>query len=70
MIGRRKGKAALLGENQETGKCSQRTIAGLFKDLDLSSGDKSDAVCPKCGWVYSDDDGVCDGCDSWMHKHM
>ena len=44
------------------------TIAGLFKDLDLSSDGESDAVCPKCGWVYSDDDGVwicCDGCDSW-----
>ena len=44
------------------------TIAGVFKDLDLSSDDESDAVCPKCGRVYSDDDGVwicCDGCDSW-----
>ena len=40
----------------------------LFEDLELSSNDESDAVCPKCGWVYSDDDGIWICCDGYNNN--
>ena len=47
-------------------------IGELLEELELSSdtsNDESDAVCPMCGRVYSDDNGIwicCDGCNSWF----
>ena len=62
-VRRRKEEVVLLEETLN----AVDMMAELFKDLELSSNDESDAVCPKCGGVYSDDDGIwicCDGCNS------
>lgn len=54
-------------KKQETdGKTVEDLFAGMQLCEDESSED--DAVCPKCGAMYSADSGVwicCDGCESW-----
>ncbi len=37
-------------------------------DLEITS-DEDEAICPKCGLSYGDDDGMwigCDQCDQWF----
>ena len=46
-------------------------LSDFSGDEDSSGGvsDSSDAVCPKCGLVYSDSGGLwvsCDGCKQWF----
>jgi hypothetical protein len=42
----------------------------LAIDLSSDESDESDATCPKCGLLYSADNGIwiaCDGCQNWFN---
>ena len=60
-----------VGESRKKGS-SVTQLQHKFSAIDLSSNesDKSNAICPKCGLLYSADDGMwitCDGCQNWFN---
>ena len=64
---RKKAKAI---ERKGRSRKQLQTVEDLFVGMQISDEESSDddAVCPKCGLMYSADSAVwicCDGCDSW-----
>lgn len=54
---------------KEMKKKVERTLRRKFADMHITE-DEDNAICPKCGLAYGDDDGLwvcCDECDEWFN---